>query len=128
MALPSYQPRTCRNQDPSVHQFHPRRRDQQFCSKQCKNHFHNEERRLSLDAEVSANIKKNDKALQRAHDKIKSQAIHQSFLEYEGFDWKVYSSKQKIPESGTVVLWCYKYGIEQNTAQEKTFIIHKRNS
>ena len=104
---------------------------QHFCCPQHRIDYNNDRRKIK-DAPMRAindEQKKNDAVLKKASEsleRLRQKSVSKDLLQYDGYDFKVFSSVSVNNETGKKVYWNIIYGIEGLDAKMNSFIIHKR--
>lgn len=124
-----YPPRNCAQHDCKI-SFTPRRRNQIYCTEQCRINSNNDNHRNKslTDYKHEKEIKKNEKILGKAMASpvYKNDEINASILEYENFKFNITSDITKNKNTGGMIRWCHTYGVESKNQNPQTFSIHKR--
>jgi len=123
-------PKKCANPECEHKAFPPGRRNQKFCSKQCKDNYHNDLRREKNlnDYKLEKVLKENEKKLEKIYVSplYAKHIVPEDLLEYEQVKLSVCSDTEINTKSNRHILWSHKYGIELMDAVPRKFIIHKR--
>lgn len=125
-----YPSRHCSNPECNI-LFVPHRRNQLYCTPQCRINFNNDKRREKnlTDYATEKIIKKNEEVLKKLLSSpfCKKDEISMIFLQHEGYDFKVSSDSLENKATGQTIRWCHTHGIELKSTNLKIFVIHKRN-
>src|SRR3982751_6104866 len=111
-----YPKRTCKNKACSSGQFIPKRPDQVFCDRQCKNYYHNEEKRKKASGELHRekilyhNYKRLKKLSQHSVYKV---SVPENILLHEKVDLQVYTDKSINEKTNSPIAWSHTYGLER---------------
>ncbi len=111
--------------------FIPSDARQHFCIPQHRIDYNNDLRKGKAGPVKALNDKllKNEKILKKVTEtliRLNQEFVGIDILEYEGFDFDVSSSTDINKKKGTIVHWCFSYGLEGNDKDKTTFIIWKK--
>lgn len=122
--------RKCLNPVCPKKSFAPVRTDQKFCSKECKNDYHNVQRRIR-NREIyglEKVIRENEKKLARLYNSplYRDHAVPEELLAYEQIAMSVHSDTNMNKKTNRSILWSHAYGIEYTGTVPRVYVIHKR--
>lgn len=123
-------PKKCYNPQCQTGTFHPNRRDQKFCTKLCKDDFHNNLRNLrnKTDYALEKVIRSNEKKLERIYNSPlhPDHQVPESLLAYEQVSISVGSNTEVNTKTNRLILWSHRFGIEYMGKLPRFYIIHKK--
>lgn len=120
----------CLNEDCTIGYFSPKRSDQKFCDEQCKNHYHNKQKKQDKQSTFSREqvLKHNHHVLEKLYRSGRyKDGIPEMILVHEGFEITVFTDQQTNEITGQRILWSHGYGVEV-IGHEKPYLynIHTR--
>ncbi len=127
-----YPPQKCKKPDCGVI-FTPTDKRQQYCNPQHRID-HNNDLRTIKEQPFKMYKKKlahNLALLKKIHSSLAANAqstFSIQLLQYELYNFGIYTDKNINQETDKEIEWNYNYGIEVNDADKKTFIIHFRKT
>ncbi len=127
-----YAPRNCKKPDCNI-SFIPTDKRQDFCRPQHRIDFNNDLRTLKEQPLklLGKKLYHNQEILKKIHSSLAANdrtAFSIQLLQYELYNFGIYTDRSINTHSGNEIEWNYNYGIEVNDTQKKTFIIHLRKS
>jgi hypothetical protein len=113
-------------------EFVPKRKDQVYCSDECRHDHNNEKKKKEneVDYEAEKRLRKNAKILKKIlnHPFYKGFRIDRIFLEYERFDFNVVTTISEISvkdKPNRRIQWHHKYGIEVVEVKKVGDVLHQ---
>lgn len=125
-----YLKRKCKNPFCFQKEFVPKRSDQLFCDQQCKNYFHNEEKKKKRDTVFSK-----EKILKHNYEALKKLSIYSDhnqlvpdiILKHEKVNLKVFTDQGINETTKGKILWSHGFGLElASHPSSGYYIIHRR--
>jgi hypothetical protein len=125
-----YPKKQCKNPICATGSFVPDRPNQLFCDEQCKNHFHNTEKKKARES-----IFKREKILKHNYktlEKLKKESAYKKqvpeyILLHEKFDLTAFTDQSINEPSKRKINWSHGYGLELIAESPvNTYFIHSR--
>src|SRR5437868_12761526 len=105
----------CKNLKCEEKQFLPRRKDQLFCDKICKNDYHNEQKKLlnEVDYKREKLIRENTKKLQKLYEDPRYKSgVPEQIIRHEKIQLNLFTDQGIITNTGCTILWYHNYGLQ----------------
>lgn len=109
--------------------FNVGRRDKLFCSPRCRSAYHNDQNRNAHNAvaKVERRLRMNYRILLKtlSNPRVNPEAIPQSLLVWEGYDFSVSVAQTVNPKTKRTVYWTFHLGLEKSLANA-SYRLHTR--